>query len=358
MRKKLIISLIILSIISIVNNYYARYYLDSYNNYYLKQMIWFILGFIIIYITSKININFILNNSKHLYIINILLLILTLLIGININGSKSWINIFGLSFQPSEFMKITLILYLRNITINNKYNDLKYLIIITLITLIPSILVFLEPDTGPIISYIIIYLTFIKLRKLNKKYHITFITIITLITLTFIYLYYFNNNILLKLLGTNIYYRLDRLKSFINNEGYQISTAIKSISLSNLTGIKKRVYFPEAATDFAITLLISNFGLLGLIIYLLIYLIFLYLLKNINNDKYIIKPTINYLIIQSSINILMNIGLFPIIGITYPLLSYGGSSLLSTFILISIIYNMDNKDYNYSLHNNYTHIDY
>lgn len=357
MRKKLIITLILLSIISIINNYYARYYLDSYSNYYIKQIIWFLLGFLIIYLGSKININYILNNSKYLYIINNILLILTLIIGININGSKSWINILGLSFQPSEFMKISLIIYLRYLTINKNYNNLKYLIIITIITLIPSILVFLEPDTGPIISYITIYLTFLFLRKFDKKYYLTFISIISLTILIFIYLYYFNNNILLSILGTNIYYRLDRLTSFINNEGYQISTAIKSISLSNLVGIKKRVYFPEAATDFAITLLISNFGILGLIFYLIFYLNFIYLLNNINKDRYIIKPTINFLIVQSSINLLMNIGLFPIVGITYPLLSYGGSSLLSTYILISIIYNMDNMDYSYNHHNNYNHID-
>ena len=146
---------------------------------------------------------------------------------------------------------------------------------------------------------------------------------------------------------------MDRLTNFMNREGYQIQTAIKSISLSGLFGIKKRVYFPEAETDFAITLLIANFGLVGFIIYLILFSIFLFFLDKLCNDKYILKPCINFIVIQAGINILMNISLFPIVGITYPLLSYGGSSCISILLLIGIIYNMDNMDYSYNHHSNY-----
>ena len=89
---------------------------------------------------------------------------------------------------------------------------------------------------------------------------------------------------------------------------------------------------------------------------MIIFLIFIINLGKISKDKYIVKPCVNFIVIQSIINILMNIGLFPIIGITYPLLSYGGSSSLSIIILLSIIYNMGNKDYSYSHHNNYNHM--
>lgn len=355
MKKKLIISLIILSIFSIINNYYARYYLNSYSNYFIKQLVWIILGYLIIYLLSKININYILNKSKYLYLLGIILLIITLLFGTSVNGSKSWLIVFGLSFQVSEIMKVFLILYLRYISINYNLSNLKYLIYTFIIVLIPSILVFLQPDTGPIISYIVIYISFIILKKLDKKYYISSLSIIFIIITLLIYFYLFNKEILINIFGTNLFYRLDRIAAFINLDGYQINQALKSISLSGYFGIKKRVYFPEAATDFAITLLIANFGLVGIIIYLYFYIIFIYSLSKINNDKYIIKPTINYLIIQSLINILMNIGLFPIIGITYPLLSYGGSGIISTLILIGIIYNMD---YNYIHHNNYNQIDY
>ena len=354
MKRKVIIPLIILSIFSIINNYYSRYYLSSFNNYYIKTIIWFIVGYLIIFITSKININYILNKGLYLYIFGIILLILTLFIGTNVNGSKSWIGISKLSIQPSEFMKIPLIIYLREITIKDNISDIKYILMSFIITIIPSILVFLEPDTGPIISYIVIFISFLIMKKINKKYYIIggIITILPLILLT--YLYIFNKELFISILGTNIFYRIDRITSFINQEGYQINTALKSISLSKYLGIKKRVYFPEAPTDFAITLLISNFGLIGLIIYLTTYSYFLYQINKQKKDKLIIYPIINTIIVQLCINLLMNVSLFPIIGITFPLLSYGGSSIISYFILISIIYNMD---YTYIHHNNYNHKD-
>lgn len=356
MKKKFIMSLILLIIISIVNSYYGKYYLDSYSNYFIKEIIWFSLGFVIFYLLSIININFILDNSLYVYSVGILLLVVTLLFGVNVNGSRSWIKIFGISFQASEFMKIGLILYLRYITINYDLNDFKYVLVCLIITLIPSVLVFLEPDTGSIISYIVILITFLFLKKLNKWYYIFGVSITLVIIISFIYLYSFNNDLFINLFGTNFFYRMDRITNFINREGYQIETAIKSISLSSFFGIKKRVYFPEAVTDFAITLLIANFGLVGFIIYMIIFLIFIINLGKISKDKYIVKPCVNFIVIQSIINILMNIGLFPIIGITYPLLSYGGSSSLSIIILLSIIYNMGNKDYSYSHHNNYNHM--
>ena len=77
------------------------------------------------------------------------------------------------------------------------------------------------------------------------------------------------------------------------------------------------------------------------------------IMKETTNDKYILKPCINFIVIQAGINILMNISLFPIVGITYPLLSYGGSSCISILLLIGIIYNMDNMDYSYNHHSNY-----
>ena len=355
MKKKIIISLILFMIISVINNYYGRYYLSLYNNYYIKQLIWFLIGFIIIFVLSKLNIDYILNKSLYLYLFGIFLLIITLFIGKNINGSKSWLFIFGLSFQPSEFMKIFLTLYLRYVYINYDISNLKFILISLLITIIPSILVFLEPDTGPIISYIVIWLTFIYLKRINKWYYITGLSTIFGLIFIFFYMYFYQTELFINIFGTNFFYRIDRIKLFLNNEGYQISTALKSISLSNLFGIKTRVYFPEATTDFAITLLIANFGIVGLIIYLIVDIIFLKNMTTIKKDKLLVYPFVNVFIFQAIINLLMNVGLFPIIGITYPMLSYGGSSTLVYLILVAIIYNMDNKDYNYNHHSNCNH---
>ena len=119
MKKKFIISLLLLMIVSVINFYYGRYYLDSYSNYFIKEIVWFVVGLIAIYSLSKVNIGFILDKSLYLYLIGIVLLIVTLICGVNVNGSTSWIKIFGFSFQPSEFMKVFLILYLRYSVFSN-----------------------------------------------------------------------------------------------------------------------------------------------------------------------------------------------------------------------------------------------
>lgn len=326
-------------IISVVNNYYAYHYLSFYSNYYLKEIIWFLIGFLILFISSKININFLINNSLYLYILGIILLIITLIFGKNINGSTSWLNIFGFSFQASEYMKIFLILYLREITLKENISSFKYIIISLIIVLIPSILVFLEPDTGPIFIYLIIWLVFLFIKKVNKYYYIIFFCLLFTLSATFLILYYDYQDAFINLFGTDFFYRMDRITNFLNSSGYQINRALTSISNSGIAGIKEIVYFPESATDFAFTMLIANFGYIGLIIFLITYGYFLNTILTFKSDKLITLPCFYILLIQASINMLMNIGLFPIIGITLPLLSYGGSSIISYFILIVFLVN-------------------
>ena len=129
---------------------------------------------------------------------------------------------------------------------------------------------------------------------------------------------------------------MDRLVNL--GDGYQINEAIKSISNSGLFGIKNYIYFPEAPTDFAFTLLIANFGYIGMSILLLSYfLLFKFIFEYSYDD--LSRCFVFTLMVQFCINIFMNIGLFPIIGITLPFISYGGSSVLSYMFVLSFILN-------------------
>jgi len=324
-------------LLSIANNYFARDLLISYNNYFIKQLIWFISGFIIMFIISKLNLGFIYKYSFYLYLFGNFLLLLTLIIGKNINGAKGWLSIGPFSIQPSEFMKIFLILYLREFTLKYDLSDFKYIIFTLLIILLPSILTFLEPDTGGVIIYIIIWIVFFFLKKLNKWYYIITISFSLLSIVVFFILYYKYPNNFINIFGTSFFYRMDRITNFVNGEGYQIGEALKSTSNSGLFGLKDKVYFPESATDFALTLFISNFGIVGLSFLLIIYTLFFSELLKYNKDKYLLYSTIFILIFQYVTNILMNVSLFPIIGITLPFISYGGSSILSYMILIGFL---------------------
>ena len=164
--RQLLILLFLLAIISILTIYSAQNILPNYlNNLYIKQTLWYILGFIIIIFLLKINLTWVFDHIGIFYIIGNFLLLLLLLVGKPVNGAKCWFQIYGIgSFQPSEFMKLILIVLLsremENFNKENKYPnswlEFKFLIKIFCIVAIPSLLTFLEPDTGNVLIYFLI----------------------------------------------------------------------------------------------------------------------------------------------------------------------------------------------------------
>ena len=338
MKKKYltIIFLIIIMLFSIYNLYNSKVMLKSYSNYYIKELIWWVIGFLVIIISSKLNLDIIFKNSKYLYVLGIILLVITHFFGITINGSTSWLKVGLISIQPSEFMKIPLILSLRSISLRN-YSNIEYFIYALVLTLIPSIIVFMEPDTGAVIIYFLIFITFIFMRKYNKWFYIISALLLFCIILIFIYLYLFQRDLFIKVFGTTLFYRIDRITNFLNQDGYQRNQALASLRSSKLFGRGELIYFPESTTDFAFTFLVSQIGIISGIIFLIIYSLLIIILNSIKTDKYIKGAFITIISFQFIINVLMNIGFFPIIGITLPFLSYGGSSLLSYIILLTLI---------------------
>ena len=205
----LLIPLIIINIISLFNMLNSKLISDSYSDAFTKQLIWFIIGYILIILINKIDLNKIFKYIPYLYIFNIILLILVLIFGNIINGAKCWLSIGPISFQPSELMKISLTFFLIKIYSKSDLKGLKkqfiYLLKIGILTLIPSILVFLEPDTGAIINYFIILLVVFIFSKLNIIYYLLFIGLILLTGGLFFYLYYFNTDYLINLIGTSFF---------------------------------------------------------------------------------------------------------------------------------------------------------
>ena len=338
MKKKYltIIFLIIIMLFSIYNLYNSKIMLKSYSNYYIKELIWWVIGFLVIIISSRLNLDIIFKKSKYLYVLGIILLVITHFFGITINGSTSWLKVGLVSIQPSEFMKIPLILSLRSISLRN-YSNIEYFIYALVLILIPSIIVVMEPDTGAVIIYFLIFITFIFMRKYNKWFYIISALLLFCIILIFIYLYLFQRDLFIKVFGTTLFYRIDRITNFLNQDGYQRNQALASLRSSKLFGRGELIYFPESTTDFAFTFLVSQIGIIPGIIFLIIYSLLIIILNSIKTDKYIKGAFITIISFQFIINVLMNIGFFPIIGITLPFLSYGGSSLLSYIILITLI---------------------
>ena len=306
--------------------------------------------------------NFIINNSKYIYGLNVVLLILVLFFGNKVNGSRAWFNFGVFSFQPSEFMKLSLILYLTYVISNSQLKSKKdhwvLILKIFIIFFVPSFLTFLEPDTGAVIIYFFITLSIVLFSKISKKNILILAIIGTLFILGIICLYIFKNEVFFNIFGSDIYYRIERLSSFSSGKGMQIENALTSIgSASFFTWPTNahNLYFPEATTDFIFTLNINNFGILGAIIILACYFILdiaiIYYIFNTHNKRSQIL-TIGFLgmfIYQQIQNIFMNLGLLPIIGIPLPFLSYGGSSLILFFCSFAFIFKLklENEKYPY-----------
>ena len=217
----IIIPILLLNLISII---YLR------NSTYLnKQIIFIIISFITLFIFSKINIKIISKLAPFIYTGSLLLLLSVLLIGKEINGSKAWIQLLGISIQPSEITKFSLTLYLSQLTMKKK--GLFYLL---LITIIPTILTFLEPDTGAIIFYFIILLSTIKYIKTNKKALLIIAIVLIIFIGTNITFYFFNQDLLIKIYGTKLFYRIDRIISFKNLDNIQNTNSLISIGAHNL----------------------------------------------------------------------------------------------------------------------------
>lgn len=349
----LFIPLLILNIISLFNMLNAKLISPVYKDAFVKQFIWFTLGYLIIFITSKIKFKKLFKYAKYLYLLSIFLLIAVLFIGKDLNGAKCWISIFGFSFQPSELAKLTLSLYLIEIVNNTKIKNFKDELIIIfkllIITLIPSILVFLEPDTGAIINFLIILLIVILSLKLNKWWYITFSSLFILCISSFFILYFFFQDILIKIIGTSFFYRMDRIINFANGNSYQLEQALITIGATSFLGVglnKILIYIPEAPTDFFFAFSIGNYGLISAVIIILSFIIIdcylIYKISNLKNKKYQIfsYTYVGIFIFHQVYNISMNLGLLPIMGIPLPFLSYGGTSTLINFLFLGIILNL------------------
>ena len=161
--------------------------------------------------------------------------------------------------------------------------------------------------------------------------------------------YFLNEKLFIKMFGSNLYYRFDRIFNWSSGSGLQLENAMAAIGSAGMFGHgfnKTPIYFPEAGTDFIFAVFASNFGLFGcfLLISLLVFLdtkIILYAQRKITDtDRYILIGIASMLVFQQIQNIGMTVGLLPITGITLPFISYGGSSLLSYMIIVGILINI------------------
>lgn len=359
---RIVIPIVLMAIISIISIYSALTYTSkSLGNLALKQAIWYMVGVGLVFVLVKLGNEYLYRHTWILYVIGNLLLVVLLLFGTPINNSKCWLIIPGIgSVQPSEFIKIFIMLVLASMIHNfrNKYKNPslweEFLFIVKsfVVVLIPSILTFLEPDTGAVIIYFIIYIAMMFVSGIRIRWFVIAIILFGVGMGCFLGLYFFKEDIFIKIFGSSIYYRLERLFDWQTGSGLQLENALAAIGSSSFVGYgfnKTPIYFPESSTDFIFGVFASNFGfvgiclLLGIILYFDLSIIRLARRRINDTDKYILIGIVAMLLFQQVQNIGMTVGLVPITGITLPFISYGGSSLLSYMMIVGIILNISRE---------------
>lgn len=360
----ILIILFIFIIISLLTINSAQQLISS-NTLVIKQLLWYIAGFILAYFIMFIGNFSIFKHIWFLYIFGVISLLGLLIFGTPINNARCWYTIPGIgTIQPSEFMKIILILteavMIKNFNENTNHSvkeEFYFIIKIGIVVFIPSILTFLQPDTGVVLIYLLITLIMLFISGIRYRWFIIAFSILFLLVGSVLLTYFIDTDLFIKIFGTDFFLRIDRLLDWSSGSGYQLQNGMASIGSGGLFGMglnNTPIYFPEPQTDFIFAVYANNFGFVGscfLLTLLAIFDIKLILLAIKNNNlinKYIIAGCVGMLIYQQLQNIGMTFGIMPITGITLPFISYGGSSLLSYMIMMGIIFNISNETMRYT----------
>ena len=349
--KTLLISVIILSLFGLLMIYssssiWAEYKYNDQYKYLKSQTIFLLLGYIIIYIVSKIPVTIYKKYSNTLFFTCTILLILVLIPGIGTvrNGSRSWFGIGGFGIQPSEFTKLGLIIFTSKYLSKNKIKNIKTSVFpILIIVFLTFGLIMLQPDfgTGIILVISIISLLFVSGVNINFFIKLGILGLIGIVGLVII-----------------APYRMARITSFINpwsdplGTGFQIIQSLYAIGPGGLLGmglgnsIQKHFYLPEPQTDFIFSIISEELGIVGILIIVALFTTIIHrgikisLNTEDNFKKYLAFGITFSIAFQTILNLMVVTGLIPVTGVTLPFLSYGGSSLLVSMTEIGILLNI------------------
>jgi len=341
---------LIIASIGLMNIYSAGASLtdDSLRNLYLRQIIWLGVGFFLMVATFSIDYRFLVRFAYVFYGVTLIILILVFVVGFATRGSQRWIALGFFSFQPSELMKLSLILALAKYFDEHKIEkgySLKDLWLPGLMVFVPLLFILKQPDLGTAIIIMIIFFTIIFMVGLKWRCLLV-IFLVGLICLPTGWFFLKD-------------YQRDRIIAFLNPQvdplgsGYHIIQSIIAVGSGGLLGkgfLKgsqtQLKFLPEQQTDFIFSVFAEEWGFLGGLLLLCLFLVLiLWGLKIAFQAKdrpgqIISLGVVAIIFSQFFINVGMVIGLLPVVGIPLPFMSYGGSSLVSLMIGMGLILNV------------------
>jgi rod shape determining protein RodA len=318
------------------------------NHDFPDQLLFILITLALIGIIYRLDLCLIFSFSHLYYLASIILLIITLVIGGTTRGSTRWVDLGIYSLQTSEIVKPLLAIFFAKFISNHPPKTFSNILIYLLLTALPVGLIFVQPDLGSSLVILTLSLGILFIAGLRYRY-----LFIGLIMSLIIFIPLFN---LLKP------YQQVRLTSFLNpysdpsKTGYNIIQSIIAIGSGKIIGqgVKQGTqshlkFLPERHTDFIYASFAEEFGIIGSTLLILCFLsILLFLLKLSQrlkeNDEIALSLGIfTIFLFQSFINLGMNLGIMPVTGITLPLVSYGGSSLISFGLMLGLILNLNQR---------------
>lgn len=371
----LIIIIVILGIISIFTIKSAHLYINEPDatTFWIKQLLFYGIGAAIIFAIYRLGSDRIYSSAWVLYwFLMILLIGLVLYRHLHIpipfakttNGATSWYKLPGFTFQPSEFMKIILIIVMAKIATdhNNEYSvhDFRSDLVLIKRILVPVIpvclLVLLQNDAGVTLIILASVIAVLYAAGLNRWWFIIGFGSIGIIVLIFALIFIFDNNLFLNIFGyghsiQRLYGWLDPEGNYLK-EGYQLYNAMMAYGTAGSFGhgfSSVIISLSEPQTDFIFALIALGYGFAGAAFTLLIIASFDFIILRIGlrsqslQDQYFVAGIIGILFFQQIWNVSMILGLLPITGITLPLISYGGSSVISYMFALGIILDIEKQ---------------
>ena len=317
--------------------------------FFLKHLVFVLISLFLLVIISIQDKKKIINFIPYLFFISFIFLLLVPFIGVEVKGSKRWLDFFIIpKFQPIELVKPLFILYVAKIIIlNNKMNINNRYLISFFILLIISILLINQPDIGQTLLLVTSWILMIFVSGFNMF----FLIILGTSSLLFIFflIYFF---------PSKFGYIFLRIQSFLDpktGDDFQTQRALDAIKQGGLTGqgmgegiLKDKV--PEAHTDYIVAVISEEFGALFVLFIVILFLTLSYKVLSkvfFEKDEFLklaLVGLISMLIVQTFIHIGVNTRLLPTTGMTLPFLSYGGSSLIGSSIIAGVILNFTRKD--------------
>lgn len=321
--------------------------------FYVRQLVWIGIGFVSFIIISMIDYKWFTRNAYHLFFAGVILLIAVLVLGREGMGAQRWLSFGFFSFQPSEFFKLLFIIALsRYLSESDQDKNLEVgdlLWILAVFVAGPLFLIINQPDLGTALLLFFIFIAMVLMAGVRKKI-IVLTLLIGLISLPFV------GDIIWS--GLKEYQR-HRLVAFFNPEadpqgiGYHIHQSKITIGSGGMfgKGYQKGTqgplrFLPEKHTDFIFSIFAEEWGFIGS---LLLFLLYLFVIMKGFDTVHIARDHVGALLAVGItfmftfyfvVNISMTLGIAPVVGAPLPLVSYGGTALLSNFLALGLIQNI------------------